>query len=1001
MSSRRFKPLMAALGLAALAAGCQQAVKGNDLKVGDCRHGFVVKSRTALPEVGGRLWRLTYEKNGAEVAWLDRADENKTFGVAFRTLPTDDTGVAHILEHSVLCGSAKYPVKEPFVDLLKSSLATFLNAFTSKDQTVYPVSSRNDRDFLNLVDVYLDAVFHPRSVTTPVMFQQEGWHYEFGKDGALLRNGVVYNEMKGVYANPESIAFYEICKLLFPDNLYRFVSGGDPAHIGELTFRQYCDFYHKHYHPSNARIFLDGSVDLDATLAKLDSYLADFDARKVELDIPDQKPVARSATVPYAIGKGESPAGKTILADAWVFGRFDDTERQMACSVLLDALAGSNESPLKKRLLESGLCEDVDFSDFSFKQQAAFLFAKNVPDGKADEFRRVLRETLTELAQKGLDHPRLTAILDRREFQVRELFSGGGTCGLKFLNMALDQWLYDGDPAKAFQAAADFASLRAKVASGWFERFLDEMLISNTHHAQLTMTPSATVAAERMAAEKAELAKTLASWDAATKEKVKAETAAVDAFRNKVDTPAELATLPTLALADIPVRGKERQAAETTLAGVPLIRPAAGAKGVFYLSLRFSVDDFSDAELAQLPFLATVLGELATKNYDALALRSALDTGLGRFATSVKTYAAKPGDTQQAKTVFVVDVAGLDAKTAAVADLVPEVLLRTKYADASAIADLLKQERLGREREASTIAARMLARRRAAAAFSAKGAVEETLSGLAQLRHVQAAEKDLAADAKAFLANMENLAKRVFARSRLTVYLSDNVSPSGDFEKLVDAFPGGVVAPAVVRKPFPRRREGFSVASESAYAAKASHLAQVGAGTTGSELVAARLLSLTYLWDEIRVKGGAYGGGLQVANDGHVGFLSWRDPQPARSLDCYAKASAALRKFAAGDELLDRYVVGTLGVSDPCLTPREEVSLAADLRSSGRTYEDLQRLRGEILATKKGDLAAFADVLDKLSDDSAVCVIGGTAGLAACSNKLESVEAVVPVPAKR
>ncbi len=963
------------------------------MKPGDVRHGFTLKEIADLPEVGGRLWRMEYAKNGAQLAWLERPDENKTFGISFRTLPEDDTGVAHILEHSVLCGSAKYPTKEPFVELLKSSLATFLNAFTANDQTVYPVSSRNEHDFQNLMDVYLDAVFHPRSVEDPVMFRQEGWHYEFDKDGSLVRNGVVYNEMKGSYANPDTVAFYETGKLLFPDNFYRFVSGGDPEHIGELTFDAYRAFYLKHYHPSNARIFLDGDIDFDATLARLDSYLSAFDRQRIDADIPVQKPVSRSATIEYAIGKGESAADKTILADAWIYGMFNETEKGLAFAVLAEAIAGSNEAPLKKTLLEKGLCEDVSIGGFSFIQQAAFLIAKHVPDGKADEFRRTMKDTLSALAAKGLDHERLAAILDRQEFKVRELFSGGGTCGIKFLDAAMDQWLYGGDPADAFRTADSFRNLRAKIGTGWFEKFLVETFVENPHHSMLTMKPSATLADERVKAEKAVLAKTLAGWSDAEKARVKDEMAKVDAFRNKVDSPDDLAKLPVLSLADMPRRGKERRQSVGKTSGVETILPAAGAKGVFYLTLAFSLDDFTEAELAEVPFLATVLGELATRRHSALALRSALDAGLGRFETHVKTYAAKPGDTEHAHTVFLVDVAALDAKVEEACSLVPEVLLETTFTDAKAIADIMKQERLGRERTASTIEARNLARRRAATAFSAKGVVDDVIDGIGQLRHIQKAEKRFAADGKAQMAALEALARRIFVKDRLTVVLSDNMEPA-QFAKLFESFPAGTIGAEARHVPVKRGNEGFTVASESAYAAKASHLACIGEASTGAEMVAARLLSLAYLWDEIRVKGGAYGGGLYVMNDGNTSFLSWRDPNPKRTLECYSKASSALRKFAAGDESLDRYIVGTIGGTDPCLTPKGEVSLAVDMHFCGRTFEDLQKRRGEMLDTTKADLARFADVLDKLDGKSSICVIGGAAGVNACSNVLDKVEAV-------
>ena len=482
-------------------------------QVGDCVGGFKVTAITPVPEVKGTLVRMTYPKNGAELAWLDRDDDNMTFSIAFRTIPQDDTGVAHILEHSVLCGSEKYPVKEPFVELLKSSFATFLNAWTSSDYTAYPVCSRNRKDFLNLVDVYMDAVLHPLSVKSPLPFRQEGWHWDLeGPDAELGRNGVVYSEMKGAFANPERLLYHELRRMLFPDNTYRFVSGGDPARIPDLTFEKYKEFYFRHYHPSNARIFLDGRVDLPAVLAKLDAYLAPYGRQAVDATVPFQKPVSASKTIAYELAPGEDTTNKTLVADAWVFAPWKDRERDLAFDVLSDALADSNEAPLSKALLSRGLCEDVAIWGGGNEQRAATFYAKNVKDGKADEVRRVMRETLEGLAANGLDHARIAAILDRHEFREREKDTGDTPRGLAYFQDAIEAWMYGGDPTEAFRHAHLYASLRAKLKAGWFEKLLREAVLDNPHHVQLTMTPSATLAAERAAAEKKELASIKAGW---------------------------------------------------------------------------------------------------------------------------------------------------------------------------------------------------------------------------------------------------------------------------------------------------------------------------------------------------------------------------------------------------------------------------------------------------------------------------------------------------------
>ena len=964
-------------------------VAGAEVAPGMSMNGFTVKSVTELPEVKGRLVRMTYVKNGADLAWLDRDDDNKTFAIVFRTIPEDDTGVAHILEHSVLCGSKKYPVKEPFVELLKSSFSTFLNAFTSSDWTAYPVCSRNNADFLNLVDVYLDAVFHPLSVEGPLPFRQEGWHYEL-KDGELARNGVVLSEMKGAFGNPERLAYHELNRLLFPDNCYGLVSGGDPASIHKLTFEQYKDFYRRHYHPSNARIFLDGRVDLPATLAKLDAYLSAYTRTDVKTDVPLQKPVRTEKTTPYEIAAEDSAADKTLLLEGWAIGTFRDREARLAFDVLSDALADSNEAPLKKALLEKNLCEDVRLGVGGAEQLTATLFVKNAKDGRADEIRRIVRATLARLAADGLDHARLNAVLDRHEFNDREKDSGGYPRGLMFFSDACDQWLYGGDPADAFRLDPLYASLRAKVGQGWFEKFLRQTLIDNPHHVKLTMTASKTLAEERRTAEKAELAAIQAKWTPAEKERVLAECKALEAFQKKVDAPEDLAKLPRLSLKDIPEKGPVPEMTIETAGGVKVIRAKTAANGIAYLELYFELAGFSAEDLSDAAILADVLEELPTAKRSVLELKNALDAGLGRFSTEVKAF-AKPGDATHAKAYLVVRVSSLESKLDEIVRLVPEVLLETSFADTKLVGDLVTQRRRAIERGTTGISGRVYAGRRAAASQSLRGLMEEQYAGLAHLRRVQDLDDGFGAKGATFCERLADLSRRVFVRETLTACLSDNVE-TGWLEGLFAKFPAGTVTrrPAVRLEMLPARREGFRTAGRIGSAAKASF----PNAYTGPGRVAAKMLSLDYLWNEIRVLGGAYGGGFLLRPEGDARYLSWNDPNPARSLGVYDRSGEALRKAVKNEPSIDKYVISTVSDTEPYQTPSVETTRAAELVLSGRTPEDVQRLRRDMLRTKKEDLLRFADTLDSLANSTAICVIGGAAQLEGCTNVLDSVEAI-------
>ncbi|MDO5320539.1 MAG: insulinase family protein, partial [bacterium] len=688
------------------------------LKPGDVMSGFTVKSVTDLPEVQGRLIRMEYTKNGADLAWLERDDDNKTFAIGFRTLPYDDTGVPHIIEHSVLCGSEKYPVKEPFVDLLKSSFATFLNAWTSADSTMYPVCSRNPTDFLNLVDVYMDSVLHPLSVKSPLAFKQEGWHYELDKaDGELKRNGVVYSEMKGAFANPERLLYHESSRLLFPDTCYGFVSGGDPKAIPELTFEKYKTFYNRFYHPSNARIFLDGKVDLPAVLAKLDGFLAAYPRAEVDAPVMIQKPVSATKTIEYEIGADEKPEGKVLMSDAWVFGRFDEREKYMAMDIVTDALVGDNDAPLKKALLERGLCEDVRFGVGSHAQLLLSLVVKNVKAENVEAVRRTVRATLESIVAKGLDHARLAALIDKAEFHDREKDYGGTPRGLAFFSDAYDQWLYGGDPADAFRNASRFASLRAKLGTGWFEQLLRTSVLENPHHAELTMLPSTTLGAARREAEKAELAKVKASWSKDELDEVLATCRALEKHQTTPDRPEDVAKLPLLSIKDVPVKGPVTAREIVSLDGVTVVRPHTQANGVLHLGLYFDVSDLSTEEIADLPMLARVLGDLATAKHPISALRNELDGKLGKFGISETVY-GKVGDAKNVRPCMAVTVSALESRKVDVVRLVPEVLLETAFSDTKAVGDLLKQMRIAAERQTMGLSGRSHPFRRAAAQLS-------------------------------------------------------------------------------------------------------------------------------------------------------------------------------------------------------------------------------------------------------------------------------------------
>lgn len=962
-----------------------------ELAAGTKLHGFTVRYVQQIPEIKGTLYRMEYDKNGADLIWLDRADDNKTFCIGFKTIPQDDTGVFHILEHSVLNGSRKYPVKEPFVELLKSSLQTFLNAMTYPDKTVYPVSSRNDQDFLNLMDVYLDATLHPLCATDPHAYRQEGWHYEMeSTDGPVIYNGVVFNEMKGAYADPDTTAQAEMNKLLFPDTCYRWESGGEPSHIPDLTYENYQASHARFYHPSNARIILDGAVNLDAALAKLDEYLAPFDRIDPDADIPIQAPVTPDeCTVSYEIGPNEDPTDKVILCGGWVYGTYADTELTIALEVLCQLLAGSNESPICKPILEGGLAQDVNFYAMSGMQQNFLAFqARNTTLENKERVWQVLENTLADLVKNGLDHDRLHAILNRQEFGARERDYGGMPRGLVAALQTYNTWLYGGDPADALRFDDTFASLRKKIDEGWFETLIEKYILHSNHCAKLTMVPSKTIGEEKRAAEAARLAAVKATWDDAQIKAVMDEFAALRQRQATPDSPEQLASLPVLNLSDIPEKAPWTACTESTIAGRPVLHYDLDTDGITYLNLFFDLSDLTIEELTQVPMLCHVLGELATEHYDSLALHSFIEGNLGRFSVDSGNF-CRFGDLKSAMPQLIVSMGLLEGGKEAAKVVLKEVLQTSKF-DPIQVYNMVRQARIGSEQQIINRGDGMGVTM-ANASISAKGVVDDALGGLSQHRYLQATEKSFNDNGEDICAGMADLCRRIITKDRVLVGITGAMDEDWIASILAD-LPDGAMGPQAEYAIAPAKRLGLQIPANVGFTARVGNAYAVADQLPGASRVVSNLLTYDYLWNEVRVKGGAYGTGMRVGNDGSLMFTSFRDPNCPQSLDTFAKATAALRAAAASGQKLDKYIISTIGDLDPLLTPRITGSRAVGLYLSGMTEEKNQALRTAVLHTTPKDLEDMADLIDKSAEVSSTVVVGGQAALDACGDKLTARE---------
>lgn len=955
-------------------------------------HNFSILSSRRVDELDAVLHRMSHEKSGARLVWLERAEENKTFGIAFQTQPWDDTGVFHILEHSVLCGSDRYPVKEPFVELMKSSLNTFLNAMTFPDRTFYPVSSRNDQDFINLLRVYMDAVLHPLLHSKPEIFGQEGWHYELDGDGVPSYKGVVFNEMKGAFASPDTLLECEMNRRLFPDTCYRFVSGGAPEHIPELTYEQFTAAHSRLYHPSNSYIFLDGRLDIEKVLDILDSeYLSGCERRPAPEAIPLQAPVeAGTSVIHYELSQQEAPEGRVRLADGFVACTYRDREILTALHTLSDVLCGDNQAPLKRRILEGGLAQDVrlDVHD-GIQQPWVTLEVRDTDEDKIDEASAALREELERLVREGLDHGRILAVLDHLEFESRQRDYDRTPQGLVLGFQVLESWLYGGDPGANLSVGTLFDDLRRKCAEGYFEKLLEQILLKNTHHCRVLMRPSHTAGQERRERETARLHAARAKWSAADAAGIRRYQESIATWQAAPDTPEQLAAIPRLHLDQIPAMPEELPLAEERIGRTAVLRHDLPTRGVTYLHLYFALDDLTPDELTKASFLARLFGYLDTSSRTLTELHQEMRSLFGNIQFAVEAYGER-NVPERCRIFLCASCSVLDGKLEKAMSFLTAFLTQQRWNDPARVLAFLRQHRAAMAEQA-VMAGHNAAMSRVLAYSTAEGAVLEQTGGITFLRWMTGLERDFPARFPALAEELEILARRIFRRARMTVSVTagNEASAGTAVRVLSDGLPGGMfVRPsAAAVRPRGPRREGIVIPAGVSFAAMGGGFPAAG---KGAAKVLGRTVSLAHLWNAVRVQGGAYGTGMVLRDTGFAGFFSYRDPSAARTLACYRASADFLR--GAGNMDLTGMIIGAVAESDPLLTVRMK-GKAADARYWRRiTYASLCQVRQEMLSAGPENLTALADGVEELTAKGAVCVLGSQRHIDECAGLLDSVE---------
>lgn len=946
---------------------------------------------------------LRHKKSGARIAILSNNDDNKVFYIGFRTPPEDETGVPHIIEHTTLCGSKKFPVKDPFIELAKGSLNTFLNAMTYPDKTVYPVASCNDQDFKNLMDVYLDAVFNPNITKYEEIFKQEGWHYELtGKDDELKINGVVYNEMKGAYSSPDEVLSSQIYRSLFPDNTYSKDSGGNPEYIPKLTYEAYLDFYHKYYHPSNSYIYLYGDMDVVERLEWLDKeYLSLYDYKKVNSEINKQPAFdeIKNVEAQYSITMDDSQENKTYLSYNRVVGDTLDEMLYQAFDVLDYALVSSPGAPVKQALIDAGIGDDVYGSYDAGILQPVFSFvAKNANASQADEFESIIENTLKEVVKTGINKEALLAGINSSEFKFREADFGQFPKGLLFGLNCLDSWLFDDmKPFIHLECLGTFAKLRKAVDTDYFEKLIQEYLLDNTHGSSVTVKPKRGLGNEREEALAKELSDYKASLSDEEIKKLIEDTEHLKKYQEEPSPDEDLRKLPMLTRADMKKNAMPFSNIEDELLDVKVVRHDIESNGIDYISFLFDAGDFAQSELGYLGFFTNALGLVSTEKYSYTDLANATNIYTGGISTGT---ASHPDIKDRNNFVFKLEVKlkVLEKNLDKALELMEQMLLSSDFTDTKRLGELVAQIKARLQANLSS-SGHLVAAMRSMSSFSRYALYQDELKGIAFYRSICHIEKELSESPKSVSDKLAAIAKKLFARNRMLISFTGNNEAYGNakpsLEKVIAGFDKMSAIGNQAEVHFNTAKEAFIDASQIQYVAKTGDFICEGYEYTGALRLLRIILSYDYLWINVRVKGGAYGCMNTFLRSGESYFVSYRDPNLSDTLDVYDRIPEYIKSFSPDERDMTKYIIGTFSALDTPMNPEAKGSRSLSAYLEGITYEQIQKERNEILNAQPEDIRRLADLVEAVLKKDSICVIGNENMIKESARLFENVEKLI------
>ena len=946
---------------------------------------------------------LRHKKSGARIAILSNNDDNKVFYIGFRTPPEDETGVPHIIEHTTLCGSKKFPVKDPFIELAKGSLNTFLNAMTYPDKTVYPVASCNDQDFKNLMDVYLDAVFNPNIIKYEEIFKQEGWHYELtGKDDELKINGVVYNEMKGAYSSPDEVLSSQIYRSLFPDNTYSKDSGGNPEYIPKLTYEAYLDFYHKYYHPSNSYIYLYGDMDVVERLEWLDKeYLSQYEYKKVNSEINKQPAFdeIKNVEAQYSITMDDSQENKTYLSYNRVVGDTLDKMLYQAFDVLDYALVSSPGAPVKQALIDAGIGDDVYGSYDAGILQPVFSFvAKNANASQADEFESIIENTLKEVVKTGINKEALLAGINSSEFKFREADFGQFPKGLLFGLNCLDSWLFDDmKPFIHLECLDTFAKLRRAVDTDYFEKLIQEYLLDNTHGSSVTVKPKRGLGNEKEEALAKELSDYKASLSDEEIKKLIEDTEHLKKYQEEPSSDEDLRKLPMLTRADMKKNAMPFSNIEDELLDVKVVRHDIESNGIDYISFLFDAGDFEQSELGYLGFFTNALGLVSTEKYSYTDLANATNIYTGGISTGT---ASHPDIKDRNNFVFKFEVKlkVLEKNLDKALELMEQMLLASDFSDTKRLGELVAQIKARLQANLSS-SGHLVAAMRSMSSFSRYALYQDELKGIAFYRSICRIEKELSESPERVSDKLAAIAKKLFARNRMLISFTGNNEAYGNAKPSLEKVIAGFNEMSAIGKQaevhFNTAKEAFVDASQIQYVAKTGDFVCEGYEYTGALRLLRIILSYDYLWINVRVKGGAYGCMNTFLRSGESYFVSYRDPNLSDTLDVYDRIPEYIKSFSPDERDMTKYIIGTFSALDTPMNPEAKGSRSLSAYLEGITYEQIQKERDEILNAQPEDIRRLADLVEAVLKKDSICVIGNENMIKESAGLFENVEKLI------